>query len=736
MAAWNAAGFVATAAYGFVVTRLIVEHTGEHAFGIWATVGAIRGFILFLDGGLSFGIQRDAALAASPGGENASRIRATRRIYGGLAVAALVAFAVAAGFPALLLGLEGADAETARDVTLLLGAETAAALLASPLAAILRGRQRFDVLAISAWSQAILGAAILAVLAPRHGLAGAAIAALASRAVVLAGMWSWLRVKAFLPRGPVVPGTPRAVIAFAAPLWLAAVGTQIGAGTDIPVVGGFYGAEAAGHYALGALLPGIAAGLLFTVMGASFPRMVAATDAERPRMAGTLIFMASVLAAFGFTFLAFHEESLLRVWVGRAPPLAVAVGMIASLSWMLNAPAHVLSSLAIARGEHAVVGPVVLAEALVNVALSIALAAWWAPLGPAVATLLLIAVSNLVVVPAVLRQRLGLRWVSILRPAACGFGIGLFGGSAIWELTTAAGLGPPATVALGGILSVVAAACVLDLTVSGESKLRRGIVLARRGGFKVLRRQKAEAAAERIRLAELRRTSPIVWTKSAPPLVTVRIATYNRGQLVADRAVASALAQTHENVEVLVVGDHCDDVTANAVLAVRDRRVRFVNLAERGRYPEDAMMRWMVAGAAPMNHALDIARGEWIAPLDDDDEFTPDHVEALLDECRSRSLEFVYGVAEMEQSDGTWTRCGSWPVRPGQIVHAAVMWSSRIKLRHDVESWKLDEPGDWNLWHRMRDAGVPMGFVDHVVCRHHRERREVRVVQPFWSGDR
>ena len=162
----------------------------------------------------------------------------------------------------------------------------------------------------------------------------------------------------------------------------------------------------------------------------------------------------------------------------------------------------------------------------------------------------------------------------------------------------------------------------------------------------------------------------------------------------------------------------------------------YINLAERGRYPEDAMMRWMVAGAAPMNHALDIARGEWIAPLDDDDEFTPDHVEALLDECRSRSLEFVYGVAEMEQSDGTWTRCGSWPVRPGQIVHAAVMWSSRIKLRHDVESWKLDEPGDWNLWHRMRDAGVPMGFVDHVVCRHHRERREVRVVQPFWSGDR
>jgi hypothetical protein len=126
-----------------------------------------------------------------------------------------------------------------------------------------------------------------------------------------------------------------------------------------------------------------------------------------------------------------------------------------------------------------------------------------------------------------------------------------------------------------------------------------------------------------------------------------------------------------------------------------------------------------------MNHALTIATGDWLAPLDDDDEFTPDHVEVLLDACRTRQLEFAYGVANMELSDGEWVPVGAWPLREGRIVHASVLYSMSLRmLHHDVESWRLYEPGDWNLWHRMRDAGVRMGFVDHIVARHYRERRE------------
>jgi hypothetical protein len=86
----------------------------------------------------------------------------------------------------------------------------------------------------------------------------------------------------------------------------------------------------------------------------------------------------------------------------------------------------------------------------------------------------------------------------------------------------------------------------------------------------------------------------------------------------------------------------------------------------------------------------------------------------------------VYGVADMETSPGQWEPVGSAPLRRGQIIHSAVLYSARLRMiRHDIESWRLEEAGDWNLWHRMRDAGARIGFLDHVVTRHHLEQREL-----------
>ena len=129
-------------------------------------------------------------------------------------------------------------------------------------------------------------------------------------------------------------------------------------------------------------------------------------------------------------------------------------------------------------------------------------------------------------------------------------------------------------------------------------------------------------------------------------------------------------------------------------------------------------------GLPPMNWALENASGEWLAPLDDDDEFTPDHVEVLLDAARETASEFVYGVAEAEGALGEWARIGAWPLKHGEIVHASVLYSTALRFfRHNERSWRLGEPGDWNLWKRMKKSGVRMAFVDRVVVRHYAERR-------------
>ncbi len=116
------------------------------------------------------------------------------------------------------------------------------------------------------------------------------------------------------------------------------------------------------------------------------------------------------------------------------------------------------------------------------------------------------------------------------------------------------------------------------------------------------------------------------------PLVTVVIPTIKRPGLVL-RALSSVLAQTHAAMDVAVVVDGPDPETMAALATVRDPRLRVLQT------PDPAG-----AGAA-RNFAAASARGDWIAFLDDDDQWLPDKLERqlaiaagreVLVSCRSR----------------------------------------------------------------------------------------------------
>lgn len=236
-------------------------------------------------------------------------------------------------------------------------------------------------------------------------------------------------------------------------------------------------------------------------------------------------------------------------------------------------------------------------------------------------------------------------------------------------------------------------------------------------------RVRAQERNERTMLSWARAGNDVCWTSDEEePLVTVRIATYNRGDLVLRRALASAVRQSYERLEILVIGDNCDAATASAVRRCGDARVRFENLASRGLYPPDATQRWMVAGAHPMNAGLFLARGSWIAPCDDDDEFTDDHVEVLLRHARTQRLEMVYSRAEWERTPGRWTEVGSPPLRWGGFTHGSLLYSAGLRfMLHSNTSWQLGWPSDWELARRMARIGVRLGFLDHVTYRHYAE---------------
>jgi glycosyltransferase involved in cell wall biosynthesis len=208
------------------------------------------------------------------------------------------------------------------------------------------------------------------------------------------------------------------------------------------------------------------------------------------------------------------------------------------------------------------------------------------------------------------------------------------------------------------------------------------------------------------------------------PLVSVLIPTHNRARLLADRSLASVLQQTYSRVEIVVVGDGCTDDTASMIARIGDPRIRFENLPARGHLPEDPELAWLVAGTAAANRAATLARGQWFAWLDDDDEFSKDHIEILLEACLNKRWEFAYGIMEMEVEPEVWKPVGAFPPHLGEICNASVLYARYLRfLRYDPEAWRNGEPGDWNLWKRMWGAGVRMGFVDAVVGRHYLEHR-------------
>jgi len=213
---------------------------------------------------------------------------------------------------------------------------------------------------------------------------------------------------------------------------------------------------------------------------------------------------------------------------------------------------------------------------------------------------------------------------------------------------------------------------------------------------------------------------------SKNPLISVPIPTWNRGRILTERTIPSVLRQTYQKFEIVIVGDHCTDNTEELLKKFNDKRIKFYNLPQRGNYPADPMARWMVAGAAPAKKSLELSSGDWIAPLDDDDEFSEDHLEVLLDYALEHDYEMVYGVVKMEIQPGEWKNVGSYPLKCGHICRLSVLYHSKLKLfEGHTDNWKYEEPGDWNLWRRMKEAGVRIGFLDKVVGKHYLERQQL-----------
>lgn len=232
-------------------------------------------------------------------------------------------------------------------------------------------------------------------------------------------------------------------------------------------------------------------------------------------------------------------------------------------------------------------------------------------------------------------------------------------------------------------------------------------------------------------LLHLRRTPMWEEAYAERPLVSVRIGAYHGGDLLFDRALCSVQNQTYDEWEAVIVCDGPDEETVTRVQELDDPRIRCFERPRNGPYPTGGGAKWRVAGAHPFNEGIAVARGAWIAPIDQDDDWTPDHIEVLLDAARRTRAEMVYGVNRVIVEAYGQTYFGDWPPTHGDVgLQAAIYHAGLTDFLYDVNSYLLGEPADWNLVRRMVEAGVRVDYVPRIVGSYYVERH--RQTYEWW----
>ena len=200
------------------------------------------------------------------------------------------------------------------------------------------------------------------------------------------------------------------------------------------------------------------------------------------------------------------------------------------------------------------------------------------------------------------------------------------------------------------------------------------------------------------------------------PEVSVIIPTRNRWPLLSTHALPSALAQQDVDLEIVVVVDASDDETGSRLRALDDPRVRVVrDDTERG-----------LPGAR--NVGAGVARGTWLAFLDDDDLWAPRKLRVQLDSARATGAAWVYAQCIVVDADKRPLDLHPFPdpeELPALLLggnHVPGGGSNvivRAETFRDVGGFddELRHFEDWDLWLRLVQVAAPAACPELVVAR-------------------
>jgi glycosyltransferase involved in cell wall biosynthesis len=192
-------------------------------------------------------------------------------------------------------------------------------------------------------------------------------------------------------------------------------------------------------------------------------------------------------------------------------------------------------------------------------------------------------------------------------------------------------------------------------------------------------------------------------------LVTIVTPTWGRPRTIVRRAIPSVAAQDYPNIQHIVVTDGYDpelnDVLRAAGYSEGDQSRRLVQLGWNWSHPE--VVRGGV-GTIPKLVGAWLAAGMYIGYLDDDNEYLPHHVSAMVAALESSGADFACSRWQSGYPGGP--PAGGAPPGRGRTDTSGIMHRTSILPRG---TWQIDGyEADGALAERWVAAGCSWTFVE------------------------
>lgn len=194
--------------------------------------------------------------------------------------------------------------------------------------------------------------------------------------------------------------------------------------------------------------------------------------------------------------------------------------------------------------------------------------------------------------------------------------------------------------------------------------------------------------------------------------IAITLPTYRGQDWLKNVSIPSVLKQTHEDWHLFIVNDsiHDEDFmkTLEAVESFSDPRITFSGIGRnfyRNFQEEDGEIGgdlWNIAGVPAINKSLSLISEydfDYIAHIDQDDFWLPNHLETLIEKMRKSEADLVYAKSRHYLNNNFMSSLGQPFHREGFlngnfIAHSSIMY--RPDAPHDYYySMEPDEPADY-----------------------------------------